>query len=86
MSNQQIPLFVEILNVYLYHFDKNNEKVTFDYLNGLIELINTNIHNSEEEEARTGLAPTSVFYNNTLAFLKKRKLEYPDRFREANVE
>jgi vacuolar protein sorting-associated protein 35 len=79
MVGQQIPLFVDILNVYMYHFDKNNDKVTCDYINGLIDLINTNITNVEEEEgADETFAPINVFYRNTTNYLKSKKLSNPE--------
>ncbi|KAI8377974.1 vacuolar protein sorting-associated protein 35 [Radiomyces spectabilis] len=38
-----VELFVEILNRYVYYFEKGNDAVTAKYLNGLIDLINTNL-------------------------------------------
>lgn len=38
-----VELFVEILNRYVYYFDQENEAVTVKYLNGLIELIQSNL-------------------------------------------
>ncbi|KAL0489745.1 vacuolar protein sorting protein VPS35 [Acrasis kona] len=72
LSNQQILLFVEILNVYAHHFDKKNDKVTAEYLNGMIDLIFTNIPNLEETE-ETAAAPINIFYRNTLRHLRLRK-------------
>jgi vacuolar protein sorting-associated protein 35 len=87
MANQQIPLFVDILNLYLYHFDKENPKVTADYINGLIDLINSNINNVEEEEAApdTAHAPINVFYRNTITYLQSKKQANPDRYADIAV-
>ncbi|KAL0488764.1 vacuolar protein sorting protein VPS35 [Acrasis kona] len=71
LSNQQILLFVEILNVYAHHFDKKNDKVTTEYLNGMIDLIFTNIPNLEETDETA--APINIFYRNTLKHLRLRK-------------
>ncbi|KAJ5489820.1 Vacuolar protein sorting-associated protein 35 [Penicillium expansum] len=44
-----VELFVEILNRYVYYFDQQNETVTTKYLNGLIELIHSNLQTNEDE-------------------------------------
>lgn len=43
-----VELFVEILNRYVYYFDQQNEAVTTKYLNGLIELIHSNLQTNQE--------------------------------------
>ncbi|CEP16622.1 hypothetical protein [Parasitella parasitica] len=45
-----VELFVEILNRYIYYFEKGNEAVTVKYLNGLIDLINTNLSNMDNPD------------------------------------
>ncbi|KAG1325273.1 hypothetical protein G6F62_008641 [Rhizopus arrhizus] len=45
-----VELFVEILNRYVYYFEKGNEAVTVKYLNGLIDLINTNLSNMDNPD------------------------------------
>lgn len=42
-----VELFVEILNRYVYYFDRQNDAVTVKYLNGLIELIHSNLATAE---------------------------------------
>ncbi|KAG9290512.1 hypothetical protein G9A89_002487 [Geosiphon pyriformis] len=42
-SVTNVELFVEILNRYIYYFERQNDAVTVKYLNGLIDLINTNL-------------------------------------------
>jgi len=70
-TNSNVSLFVEILNQYLYFFEKRNEFVQVKYLTGLIALINTNLANMEASAAQS---PENVaintFYQNTLAFIK----------------
>eukprot|EP01027_Heterolobosea_sp_BB2_P019881 GEZU01028019.1.p1 GENE.GEZU01028019.1~~GEZU01028019.1.p1 ORF type:complete len:796 (-),score=288.15 GEZU01028019.1:122-2509(-) len=88
MASQQIPLFVEILNKYLYHFDEHNEKVTIKYLNSLIDLINSNITRSDAEEETTeqpGVAPINVFYNNTIKHIQHKKQTDPDHYADVKV-
>ncbi|KAI9050767.1 hypothetical protein LZ554_004886 [Drepanopeziza brunnea f. sp. 'monogermtubi'] len=43
-----VELFVEILNRYVYYFDQQNDAVTTKYLNGLIELIHSNLQTNQE--------------------------------------
>ncbi|CAO3655175.1 unnamed protein product [Mucor hiemalis] len=45
-----VELFVEILNRYVYYFEKGNDAVTVKYLNGLIDLINTNLSNMDNPD------------------------------------
>lgn len=66
---QQPPLFVEILNKYLYFFAKGNEHVTVKHINVLVQLINENI-SRQEEQSKSAAAPASVFYQNTLKHIK----------------
>lgn len=43
-----VELFVEILNRYVYYFEQDNEAVTTKYLNGLIELIHSNLQGNQD--------------------------------------
>ncbi|PQE17059.1 vacuolar sorting-associated 35 protein [Rutstroemia sp. NJR-2017a BBW] len=43
-----VELFVEILNRYVYYFEEKNEAVTTKYLNGLIELIHSNLQGNQD--------------------------------------
>lgn len=84
MKEQQVPLFLEILNAYLYHFEKNNDKVTVDNLNKLLELLTTNIPKVDADSVveETGV-PMSVYYQNTIDFILKQKTanrKYEDVF------
>eukprot|EP01106_Pelomyxa_sp_JSP_P004987 TRINITY_DN1796_c0_g2_i1.p1 TRINITY_DN1796_c0_g2~~TRINITY_DN1796_c0_g2_i1.p1 ORF type:complete len:590 (-),score=234.67 TRINITY_DN1796_c0_g2_i1:67-1683(-) len=80
-ANSNVVLFVEILNQYLYYFEKGNECVTVKYLSGLVSLINTNMANVDTSAA-TGTADaqaTATFYKNTLAYITwKKELPQPD--------
>ncbi len=86
MPAQQIPLFVDILNVYTYHFDRDNDKVTADYINGLIDLIADNISKIEDEETPDDVyAPTNVFYRNTINYLRSKKKTEDEKFADITV-
>uniref|UniRef100_A0A7S0JA92 Vacuolar protein sorting-associated protein 35 n=1 Tax=Calcidiscus leptoporus TaxID=127549 RepID=A0A7S0JA92_9EUKA len=50
VSNTHTPLFVEILEAYLWHFDQKNELVTTEYLTSLVQLIDQHL----AEESRAG--------------------------------
>ncbi|KAI9734690.1 MAG: Vacuolar protein sorting-associated protein 35 [Cirrosporium novae-zelandiae] len=43
-----VELFVEILNRYVYYYEQKNDTVTTKYLNGLIELIHSNLQTNQE--------------------------------------
>ncbi|KAI7854663.1 vacuolar protein sorting-associated protein 35 [Circinella umbellata] len=45
-----VQLFVEILNRYIYYFEKGNDAITVKYLNSLIDLIHTNLANMDNPD------------------------------------
>ena len=47
-SAVSVELFVEILGRYVYFFEQENESVTVKYINGLIELIHSNLGSNEQ--------------------------------------
>ncbi|CAG8939615.1 unnamed protein product [Penicillium salamii] len=69
-----VELFVEILNRYVYYFDQQNETVTTKYLNGLIELIHSNLQSSEDESNSSLDAPKRHF-ERTLEYIRSREYE-----------
>ncbi|KAK5088354.1 retromer complex subunit Vps35 [Lithohypha guttulata] len=76
-----VELFVEILNRYVYYFDQQNETVTTKYLNGLIELIHSNLSTSAAEAGANNAQqnqslenPKKHFYR-TLEYIKSREFE-----------
>ncbi|CDS09286.1 hypothetical protein LRAMOSA10646 [Lichtheimia ramosa] len=82
-----VELFVEILNQYIYYFEKGNDAVTPKYLNGLIDLINTNMGNLDNPDQHPPTANSSSLveiqgsmaeyvqrhFQDTLKLLKQRK-------------
>ncbi|KAF2453285.1 vacuolar protein sorting-associated protein-like protein 35 [Lineolata rhizophorae] len=67
-----VELFVEILNRYVYYFDQENEAVTTKYLNGLIELIHSNL---QTNEATSSLENPKRHFQRTLDYIASREYE-----------
>jgi len=66
-SSMHVHLFVEILNQYLYYFEKENEVITEKYISGLIALINEHIENMEASEQKSEV---EAHYKNTLVHIQ----------------
>jgi len=67
-----VELFVEILNRYVYYFDQENDAVTTKYLNGLIELVHSNLNTSENA---AGLDNPKRHFERTLEYIRGREYE-----------
>ncbi|KAH8808167.1 vacuolar protein sorting-associated protein-like protein 35 [Xylogone sp. PMI_703] len=67
-----VELFVEILNRYVYYFDQQNEAVTTKYLNGLIELIHSNLQTNQETAA---IDMPKRHFQRTLEYITSREYE-----------
>jgi vacuolar protein sorting-associated protein 35 len=83
-----VELFVEILNRYVYYFDQendavsliltfhqtvsNHEQVTTKYLNGLIELIHSNLQSNENASS---LENPRKHFQRTLDYISSREYE-----------
>jgi vacuolar protein sorting-associated protein 35 len=71
-----VELFIEILNRYVYYFDQQNETVTTKYLNGLIELIHSNLQTSQNDAANnSSLENPKRHFQRTLDYIKSREYE-----------
>ncbi|KAJ2901981.1 Vacuolar protein sorting-associated protein 35 [Zalerion maritima] len=68
-----IELFVEILDRYVYYFDQQNESVTTKYLNGLIELIHSNVSGAQQESAV--IESSKRHFQHTLDNIRSRQFE-----------
>lgn len=68
-----IELFVEILDRYVYYFDQQNESVTTKYLNGLIELIHSNLNGNQQESA--SIEQSRKHFHKTLENIQSRQYE-----------
>jgi len=69
ISSTHTPLFVEILDAYLYHFSTANPAVLPSYLASLLQLIEQQL--AEEEGAQNG--PTAKHFSNCQAYVTARK-------------
>ncbi|KAF2429135.1 vacuolar protein sorting-associated protein 35 [Tothia fuscella] len=67
-----VELFVEILNRYVYYFEQENEAVTTKYLNGLIELIHSNLSSNE---ASASLDNPKRHFQRTLDYINASNFE-----------
>ncbi|KAK4619805.1 Vacuolar protein sorting-associated protein 35 [Fulvia fulva] len=67
-----VELFVEILNRYVYYFDQENDAVTTKYLNGLVELIHSNLNTTENA---SGLEHPRKHFQKTLDYIRSREYE-----------
>ncbi|EPE25077.1 hypothetical protein GLAREA_11658 [Glarea lozoyensis ATCC 20868] len=67
-----VELFVEILNRYVYYFDQQNEAITTKYLNGLIELIHSNVQTNQESAT---MDHPKRHFQRTIALIASREYE-----------
>ena len=83
-----VELFVEILNRYVYYFDQQNEavnqpfnsvlfvanisQVTTKYLNGLIELIHSNLQTNQESAT---IEMPKRHFQRTLEYIQSREYD-----------
>ncbi|KAL6891676.1 vacuolar sorting protein [Trichoderma longibrachiatum] len=72
-SATSIELFVEILDRYVYYYDQQNEAVTTKYLNGLIELIHSNVAGNQPDSA--SVEASKKHFHQTLENIKSRQYE-----------
>ena len=67
-----VELFAEILNRYVYYFDQENDAVTTKYLNGLIELIHSNLSTTDNPSS---LENPRKHFQRTLDYIASREYE-----------
>ncbi|KAI0018483.1 vacuolar protein sorting-associated protein 35 [Xylariomycetidae sp. FL0641] len=68
-----IELFVEILDRYVYYFDQSNESVTTKYINGLIELIHSNLGTNQQDSGN--IENSKRHFKHTLDNIAGRQYE-----------
>ncbi|KAJ8439812.1 hypothetical protein Cgig2_029072 [Carnegiea gigantea] len=68
-SSGPVTLFVEILNKYLYYFEKGNPRVTTSAIQDLVELIRTEM----QSDTSTPDPATNAFFNSTLRYIQFQK-------------
>jgi len=67
-----VELFVEILNRYVYYYEQENDAVTTKYLNGLIELIHSNLNTND---ASASLDNPRKHFQRTLDYINACNFE-----------
>jgi len=81
----QVHLFVEILNKYLYFFDRKCPSITVKYLKGLIALVEEHIPQLDNSDMSK---QAKTHYANTLAHIKSKQAledETGQRYREISA-
>ncbi|OIW06300.1 hypothetical protein TanjilG_17674 [Lupinus angustifolius] len=68
-SSGPVTLFVEILNKYLYYFEKGNSQITSATIQGLIELITTEM----QSDSPSALPVSDPFFTSTLRYIQFQK-------------
>lgn len=68
-SNGPVILFVEILNKYIYYFEKGNLQVTSAAIQSLVELINTEM----ESDSATPDSAATAFFASTVRYIQFQK-------------
>lgn len=69
-SSVQVQLFVELLNHYIYYYEKGNDQVTIQVLNQLIAKIKETLPNLEANEETEQI---NKHFQNTVEHLKLRR-------------
>jgi len=68
---ENVPLYVDLLNVYLYHYGRANESIDVKWVNALVSLIKDNINNLP------GDSDVIEHYQRTVQFIRKKAAEDP---------
>ncbi|KAG5530183.1 hypothetical protein RHGRI_030527 [Rhododendron griersonianum] len=68
-SSGSVSLFIEILNKYLYFFEKGNSEISVSTIEGLIELITTDL----QSDNTTSDPAADAFFASTLRYIQFQK-------------
>ncbi|KAK8955044.1 Vacuolar protein sorting-associated protein 35B [Platanthera zijinensis] len=68
-SSGPATLYVEILNKYLYYFEKGNPQITSSAIEGLIELIMTEMQSDNPPSDPS----TDAFFSSTMRYIQFQK-------------
>ncbi|KAM7521236.1 hypothetical protein LguiB_020198 [Lonicera macranthoides] len=68
-SSGPVTLFVEILNKYLYYFEKGNPQITSAAIQGLVELIKSEM----QSDTNTQDSPSDAFFASTQRYIQFQK-------------
>ncbi|GAU12260.1 hypothetical protein TSUD_02270 [Trifolium subterraneum] len=67
-SSGPVTLFVEILNKYIYYYEKGNPQITSATIQGLIELIKTEM----QSDSASALPASDPFFASTLSYVENQ--------------
>jgi len=82
-ASENVALFVNTLNEYLYYFEAGVPDVKAAHITTLVTLINNNLSTIPDPSA--GSVPTTnTYYQNTLHYIKRMKREN-DLFHDVEV-
>jgi len=73
---ENVPLYVELLNTYLYHFGANNDNIEVKWINALISLLQDNVAALREADPE---APAIAHYARTRHYIQQ-KMEEDERY------
>jgi len=76
---ENVPLYVDLLNVYLYHYSRENDAFDVKLINALLSLIRDNIDKLPSD------SPTIEHYQRTAAYIEKRAAD-DGRFQAIQLE
>lgn len=68
-SSGSVMLFIEILNKYLYFFEKGNAQITVASIQGLIELVTTEM----QSDTSTSDPAADAFFASTIRYIQSQK-------------
>ncbi|KAL4569052.1 hypothetical protein LXL04_024679 [Taraxacum kok-saghyz] len=69
-SSGSVVLFIEILNKYLYFFEKGNTQITVASIEGLIELVTSEMQSDSKGTADPG---AEAFFASTMRYIQSQK-------------
>eukprot|EP01063_Lacrimia_lanifica_P015715 TRINITY_DN22393_c0_g1_i1.p1 TRINITY_DN22393_c0_g1~~TRINITY_DN22393_c0_g1_i1.p1 ORF type:complete len:799 (+),score=374.44 TRINITY_DN22393_c0_g1_i1:47-2443(+) len=70
----QRPLFVDILNSYMYFFTNANEHITVNHINVLWALTRDKMAEDEGGVSDTGFAKVTTYYQNTVDYVQAKQV------------
>jgi len=84
-SSSHVSLFIEILNRYIFFFDKGCEKVTAQYVSGLIALINEHLGQMDEDFDPNIKTNLEAFYKSTIEHVKAKAKLNPEKYADIDL-
>ena len=83
---ENLNLFVNILNKYIYFYMIDIEEITAGDINKLIELIKENIRQITEDGKVERAKKAIKYFNNTIEALKIKTKENPTKIASLNID